>query len=267
MINIAVPNYKFLEPMLYNLKKVEKDSNIRVLEVNPNECFDLFLRNSVDLALFTPLDYGKIIKNADVRIVPQSCFALEGYTGVFSFYFKSGLENINDIPSPMHEDYLSTIFKIVLAEKYEIYAELIKSKNSISEMLDEYKLCFHYGSDDEIANSMDLSEEWFDSYESILPVCFWVVRNEEEPENLEDFLISIKQYYNEEIIPVSKPVDDVENRTGNIIIKWNDEIEKSLESVLDMLYFYQYIPEIPEIKLLGEHTIGSDEINDIEIEE
>lgn len=261
MINIAIPNYKFLEPIVFNIKQFEESSNIKVFEVAESDCYDLLATNKVDVALFTPLDYGKILKNADLRIIPTVCYAMEGFTGIFSLYFKAGLDNIEKCPAPANDDYLTAIFKILLAEKYEIHSEILKSNKTPEELLDEYKITFHYDNDDKIAPSMDLSEEWFDSNESILPVCFWVVRNEEAPDNIVEFVSLIKKYPTQEYIPVSKFDHSInEDRTGNIILKWSDEIEKSLENVLDMLYFYQYIPEIPEIKLLGETTEEIDEI-------
>ncbi len=261
MINIAIPNYKFLEPIVFNLKQYEKDSNLRVFEVAESDCYELLSTNRVDVALFTPLDYGKILKSADLRIIPTVCYALEGFTGIFSLYFKSGLDNIDKCPAPANDDYLTAIFKILLAEKYEIHTEILKSKKTLQELIEEFKVALHFGNDDNIAPSMDLSEEWYDSYETILPVCFWVVRNEEEPENIVEFVSLIKKITAQEFIPVSKyDISTNEDRTGNILLKWSDEIEKSLEEVLDMLYFYQYIPEIPEIKLLGEEKEEIDEI-------
>ncbi len=45
--------------------------------------------------------------------------------------------------------------------------------------------------------------------------------------------------------------EDTTPRAGRITFRWDDDTETALTAVLNLLFFHQMIPEMPEVKILG----------------
>ncbi len=247
--SIVVPNTPLYSRLLINVKQIAAELGYNLVETNETNAYELSRKNRASLSLMTPLGYGKGLMDADYRIIPGPALISTGYTRLASFFFREGLKDVNSIGSPSPNDFLMIIGKILLLEKYGIRPKIKEVKGTYKDILKECELAISWepGSANDLA--MDISEEWFISYEKPLPVAFWVVRNEEEPSDVMDFVNAIAS-------PNLEPDNISDNtgefpRTGIIEWQWKDDFENALEYVLHMLFYHQYFEDIPAVKIFG----------------
>ena len=104
---------------------------------------------------------------------------------------------------------------------------------------------------------LDLSEEWGDIAEAPLPMALWACRIDAatDNENLAEIVASIADpaVAEEEVREAESDETDAYPREGKMTYRWNDEVETGLIAVMNLLYFHQMIPEIPEVKILNRY--------------
>jgi len=253
--DIAVPAGEMYRKLIANKEAVEKKHDIRVLVLEESKCSELMLANRVKAALLNPIGYGQAVGNADYRIIPGPALATYYFTGLSSIIFKEGLNKINTITTKYPENFIVKIGLQLLKENYQINPDVVKEDIAFSESTAEASVILGKAP---LGKGLDISEEWFLFSDLSLPLAFWVCRSEEYPENIVDIIneLADNPADHEEIIseyPELSPSED--NRTGKLILHWNDEFESGLEYTLKFLYYLQHIPEIPAIKVLGQDVI------------
>lgn len=238
-------NFPFPE-ILGNIESVCHERGFELIKTDEKTCREHLLLNRASLALLSPLGYGLGVKSADYRIIPTYTAGLVSYTGKASLYFNSGLTTLDKIGSNNPEDFMMIIGQILLSERYEIDAVTEFAKGSTEELLKKYSSVMAYGSS-ENTNSMDISEDWFESFEIPLILGFWVARNEEEPEDV----VELTKLFAVDDLPEEIEIFAENEREGKILTKWNSEIKLSLEQTLELLYYHKLLPEIPAVKIYG----------------
>jgi hypothetical protein len=252
-MNIAVPDNNFFRLVYENIEQVCQTFGHSLFKLPENQINKLMLLNKFDLAFLTPQGYGMGVKAADYRIVPGKCISLHGYSGFASLYFAPGAKSINKLAVENPEDYFVQICKIILAERYETFPEIYTVKSELGEILKTNDLALSYKHHDNY-QPLDLSEDWLDTFETPLPVGFWVCRNEEAPDDILKLVNSFAEntledeIFNDITILVK---NEAISREGKIITNWNNEIKDSLDQLMQLLYFHQCLPELPAIKIYG----------------
>ncbi len=241
---IAVIENKLFEPLYNNI-----GSDGVIIKTTEEKAAELLQSNQVDIALLTPTAFAKISRKGDWRIIPSTVLATKGYAELLTLSFK---QNLNSIDSIYFEDanyYLKSIIQLLLAEKFDIHTK-ISSGNVNIEEVDAYISYFAENAGD---FSIDISEEWFDAFEFPLPIAFWVTCGEIEnadmleiTDNIKDNLLSNKETINERTDTAR-----YQERSGEIIWKWSEEIESALDKTMDLLFYHQIIDDIPDTKILG----------------
>ena len=249
-IKLAVPDNPLFEPM-YGNKHLHKE--LSLITVPENDVHALLFSHEVDAALITPLGYSKGLKKHDLRIIPNSAMTAIGYTGIGSMFFKAGLDDIRTIGSNAPNDFLMVIASILIKEKYGIDKKTVHSRKEIQEIISEFDMSFLWIKSSLNQQALDITEEWYDSYEIPLPLAFWSCRFEEYPVDILSVVQSISSVVKEEdrIYEFSDNDNKYFPREGKILWKWNDDVESSLEQVLHLLYFHQLANEIAAVKILG----------------
>lgn len=252
-IRIAVPNNKIYRKLYSNIDELKKEFDISLKIVSEQQCSELFKANLADIALLTPLGYGAGLGKADYRIIPGVCLSYEGYNGFASICFKEGLSHIKSIASPAADDFLMLTGKILMSERYNVLLPLIKKNATVKELLKEYDSVIYWEDNEKIQLKLDVCEMWQDSFETPLPVAFWVALAEEYPDDAVEIVNrlmdkTVKPV--EEITEFDYPDEQYEARFGNIYHQWNEKIMESMEHILQMLYYYQMFKDIPAIKIL-----------------
>ncbi|MEJ5245442.1 MAG: hypothetical protein WHV28_07020 [Bacteroidota bacterium] len=241
---IAVIENKLFEPLYHNI-----GSDGVIIKTTEEKAAELLQSNQVDIALLTPTALAKISRKGDWRIIPSTVLATKGYAELLTLSFK---QNLNSIDSIYFEDanyYLKSIIQLLLAEKFDIHTKISSGKVNIEEV-DAYISYFAENAGD---FSIDISEEWFDAFEFPLPIAFWVTSGEIEnadmleiTDNIKDNLLSNKETINE-----NTDTAKYQERSGEIIWKWSEEIESALDKTMDLLFYHQIIDDIPDTKILG----------------
>lgn len=254
MIKIAFPKNVFYENLFTRAEEFARNNNIRLYRLSEKDCTDYLLRNLVDGAFLSPLGYGRGVMIADLRIVPGPMLFSSDYTGLASIFFREGVEKIESIISDSSDDFIVLIGKLILKEKFGIDVDLKQMEGSKEELLQNFDSAILWGKSKINEITLDVSEEWFDLVEEPLPLGFWVVRAEEYPPNILDIIkeFSIENLpFEEEII--ENMTEDIArpSRKGKIIWQWRQDLEGAISSALMFLYYYQILPEIPAVKILG----------------
>ncbi|HOQ48636.1 MAG TPA: hypothetical protein PLV01_02265, partial [Candidatus Kapabacteria bacterium] len=85
------------------------------------------------------------------------------------------------------------------------------------------------------------------------PIAFWVTSGEIENADMIELTNSIKDKLltNYETINENAERTKYQQRSGEIIWKWSEEIENALDKTMDLLFYHQIINDIPDTKILG----------------
>jgi len=241
---IAVIENKLFEPLYINC--LERDLLIKTTEEKVSE---LLLNTRVEIAMMTPLSFAKISKKGDWRILPTTVLATKGYSELLTLSFKQNMKTLDHIYFEDASEYLISIAKILLAEKYDIQTNITNKAYSI----EDFDAFISYFAKDAGKFTIDLSEEWFDTFEFPLPFVFWVV-----PAEIEDTkILLITEEIKDNLLAKSEQIEEYADeqshisRSGEIIWRWNDEIEEAIDKTMDLLFYHHIIDDIPDTKVFG----------------
>ncbi len=251
-LKIAIPSHNHFAPLYANIKDVCDKHGFEVIVTTEEQCGSLLLRNLVDIALLSPLGYGKAVAAVDYRIIPAHAIALEGYTKFCSVYFQAGLKSIDTIASPEANTWLMQFATLIMAEKFEATMELADDNRSIQDLLKDYEAVVDWGNNADIPGSLDLGDEWTEETQECLPVAFWVSR----PDMLEEEITGIVKSFAADDLPDSEDIIEPDSdlsaeREGKIHWMWNEKIEHGLRLVLSLLYMTRSIDAVPDVKVFG----------------
>lgn len=249
---MAIPNDEIYSKIFKNIDKVAKETNIQIFKVSEKECQRLMLENKVDAAFLTPLGYGIGYRHADYRIVPGPILASTAFTQIASIFFNPGLKEIKTV-AVENRDFLNIIGQLILSEKLDSKLELIEETGIREELLKKFDAVLVRGGAGENDTALDLSEEWYMSYELPLPLGMWVVRNEEEPKNIENL---IKLIADVDLQPdnFKEIYEGIEERKGSLLYQFSEEFTESLDHTLQLLYFYQLLDDVAGLKIYGQKS-------------
>ncbi len=254
---IAVPeNVIYRDLFAEGLINADKEL-FRIFKVSEQRLSELMLDNQVDLALMTPISFGKGVGLSNYLILPTRILALEGFTGLASFFFNRTEKRELSCSSTNPDDFMMIIGKILLGELYGLHPEIKKMNGEWKELLEKSDIAIAWGSAPQNELTLDISEEWFLHYGCILPIGFWVCRDEDKNQELLKISQNIcsKELESEiEIIEDNSSAGIYQPRKGKIIYHWKNEVKEALEHTLKILYYHQYIDEIPEVNIFKEDT-------------
>ena len=253
-IKIGIPENPIYRQLFFNAESVSKEFGITLISAPEREIGKLFEQNKLDVAFLTPLDYGRGTKISDYRIIPSNVMAVNGYSRFASTFFKQGLQTITNCGSPTPDDFLMAIGKILLAERYSIIVDLKKcDSEKKDDILNEYDSAILWKKNFVDDTALDITEDWLDTYSIPLVLGAWVVRHQEEPEGLDRILkLFESDSLHSKSKVVDKPNEEYDPREGEILYTWNEEIEKSYDALLEILFYHQYTNEIATVKMMGD---------------
>lgn len=257
-IKIAVPDNPIYAPLIARVEEVCKAQKFDLVRTTEARCAELLLRNSVEIALLSPLGYGKGVSTVDYRIIRGPALTLEGLTYLASVYFRPNSFNIAEFVSATPSDFINQAGAIALSEKFDIPFNLTGKSGTIAELLEQNDAVISWGNDDSQIVSLDVSDEWTDGVETALPVAFWVCRPDEMPENLEEIIAEMAAPdLPVEVLVHEKTIAGLPNaeREGKIMWKWNDQTENGLKKAIEMMFYLQLVPEISAVKIWGRELL------------
>lgn len=257
MIKIAIPDNPFYTPLLKNTEAVEKKYGVKFYKVSEQQCGELLLANSVEMSLLTPLGYGMAVAQADYRVVTGPVAILHSYTETAAIYFKENAGEIAKAASKTPDDFMMQAALFILAEKYDLHPTLEKKNAPVPDLLKEYDAAFAWGTDENAPVALDISEDWFDTFEIPLPLAFWTYRLD-DPEQPDEHLQEIIAELADENLQAEQWIGEKLNdgaafdaRAGKIQWKWDNETEEAISEALQLLYLHLKIKEIPAVKIFG----------------
>jgi len=251
MKNIIISNNKLLEPLYNNLNK--KEFNIEIL--SELKCIQEIKNNNFDLALISPLVYTSVLGINDFRIIPANMLILEDYTNSLTINIKQNRQFLQKIYFSEINEFMIIATKLVLLERFNISPELTINIEEADIIVNNEKDiitdCF----------DIDLTEDWYDTFEVPLVTGFWIVNNE-NTEVIKDAIKLVNNFSNilqkEEVI--TKDYNETYLRIGKKYWTWNDNFRQYFEKIFDILYYNGYSEHIADVKLLNETYSNFNEI-------
>jgi len=248
-MKIAVMDSPVVSPLLAHVDAVCAELGWTVIRDTEEGCGRRLFNNEVELALVSPLGYAKGVGRVDYRIVPGPCVALSDYTETAGIVFKENVDEIASIAADNPGSYLAFMGFVILREKFEATADTI-------EQADAGSTCVITESDAP-SWTLDISEEWFDMAEALLPIAVWVCRTEADLDKVASAVQRMAQanLADADVVEHSESADETFPRQGKIVYRWSDEVEEALEAVMNVLYFHQRTSELPAVKVLGREEL------------
>lgn len=248
-IRLAIPNNPVFNEYHKNI-----NNDVDILMFDEKKCIELISNKRVEAAILSPFGYSKDVALSDYRIIPGPILALKGYTGYSSVYFRNEISNIFKTYIDNPDDFISIASKIIFSEKYDIIIEPQAFKNEIDTQIADSDIIISTRKSHEKKPVLDISEDWYDTFEIPLILGFWVVNSDLEGVDFFSLVNSLasSELKSEELIIEKLSEEEVrESRKGSIIRKWNEEIEYALDETIKLLYYHQYIKDIAAVKILG----------------
>lgn len=251
-LRIAIPENPLYDSLISRVNDIDTFAPVLIRKNIPN--MQTYLTNNLaDIALLSPLEYASSSVSSDLRIIPSTCLAAIGFTGLMSILFQPGLQHVNNCAITHENDFLTLAAKIILKEKYDLDLDYINTKEKNEVLLNNFHSAIIRGSCESCEISLDVCEEWNDLLEIPVPIAFWVCRNDNIINGLDIYLKSISS----ESLPLEESVIEGNNidgtfpRTGKIIYSWNEEVEEALVQTIRFLFYHLYISDIAAVKVLG----------------
>lgn len=254
---IAIPDNPLYASLTERIDAVAAARNFDVVRVSEQRCADLLLRNSAELALLTPLGYGQAVGRADYRLVRGPALVTRGLTYMASIYMHEHAERLERCVSPHADDFMIRTGAMILNEKFGLPVSVQQAASApVEELLRSYDMVVDWGFDSAQKVVLDVSDEWSDITGLSLPMLIWACRPDDMPEDLEELVQAFAS-------PDAEPQTVVEQtyhstnaeREGSILWQWSDDTETALHRLFEMMFFLQYIPEIPAIKIWGRDPV------------
>mgnify|MGYP001627156994 CR=1 FL=1 len=243
MITVALPSEEIAQPLCENARAVAAERGWKIRETTLDQAGELLLLNSVDLALTTPLGYGKGVARVDYRVIEGPCVALEDFTNAYGITFSEGGRSLDTYASDSPESFTTTIARLIMAEKFDV---LLRHSEPPADCI--------IGPAGTHAQQLDLGEEWFDLIEAPLPLGIWVARADAEEVGLD---VVVELFANKDLL--SKPVSELAPltsdsmpREGKILYRWSNEVREGLDAALHSLFYHQVFTELPAVKIYGQ---------------
>lgn len=241
---IGVPDNPIYNFILQDIEEVKSKFNVEIYKLPENQISKLMLDNKLQMALVNPLIFTKIFKNSDYRIINDLCICSVGYTGLGVLNLHPNSLRISKILSNCVDDFFLEIAKLLISERYDQFPIISKFENDYE--LNPNEAIFSYN---DLNSQLDISEDWYESYEIPLVYGFWIIRNEEEPENYKEIIKDLAKDNFQSEIPIALSNNEY-NREGTIITYWDDEIKNSLKQIYELLFAAKIIDDIPELKFI-----------------
>ncbi len=257
-MKIIISNNSLLKPLY---KNIPAESSPLIL--SDIKCIEELKKKDFSLALVSPLIFSMIIGEEDLRIVPTKVLVIEDYSNSVTIRIKNNRERLEKIYFDNLNEYIIIVTKLVLAERFNISPVLSNSideadlvvncnisnnNNNNNNNLEKNKIKSKNGDD---TFTIDLTEDWYDTFEVPLVVGFWIVNAENVLSDTADNLTNSfadEELQDKELI-ISK--NDEYQRFGYKYWVWNEKFETALEEIFDTLYYYNYAPHIADIKILN----------------
>lgn len=246
-IKIAVYNDPVVNTLFSNF---DAEESVDIFKTDEKTALELLVNSKVDCAMLNPLTYSQATGKSDLRILPAPMIISHGYSKLMSLFFNNNLHEFGTCGIPAGESYLTTIFKTLLHERYEMSPRFIADSGTPADLLTKYDAAIIKGYDPDNEKSMDIGEDWQQTYEIPLIAAFWAVRNEEEPQNIQEIITKISGSGSVTTVVNASGKNEYE-REGKITRSWDDETADAMTHVLHLLYYKQIIDNIPEIKIFG----------------
>lgn len=209
-----------------------KSKDFNIIKSKEEDNYKFLKNNNVNIALLDLLQFANLSKEVDVRIVPHSCIAFEGMSGLLGLEIDSN--KIESFSNKTTINYLDDIVKILIKEKYK--SEIVKNQT-------KGDLVLNFDSKN---TSFDLSEDWKDTFNTSLPIYVWCVRYDDAQYELEELNQILDNITNN----VNQNYDFGDGfRSGKIHLKWDPIIEKDIDDTLELLFYQNATSELFSAKL------------------
>lgn len=245
MKRIIVTNNPLLKPLYSNLNK----NSFALSVLNEISCVEAINKNEFDLALVSPLIYASMNSKEDIKILPAKMLVLEDFTKTVTINIRQNKESLNKIFFHTTNEFIIVATKLVLSERFNIAPELTNN-------VEEADIIITYGDNIENCLEVNLSEDWYDTFEVPLVVGFWVFKDDEEYDNekYKSIIKLVNSFANPNLESkknISQDYSEDYQRCGKEYWEWNKDFISALEKIFDVLYYYGYAHNIVDVKLLS----------------
>lgn len=245
MKRIIVTNNPLLKPLYDNLNK----NKFALSVLSEIACVEAINKNEFDLALISPLIYASINSKEDIKILPAKMLVLEDFTKTVAINIRQNKENLSKIFFQTSNEFIIVATKLVLCERFNLAPELTNN-------VEEADIIITYGDKIENCFEVNLSEDWYDTFEVPLVMGFWVFKDDEDynSDNYNNIIELVNSFANSNLESkknISQDYNEEYQRCGKEYWEWNKDFIDALEKIFDVLYYYGYAHNIVDVKLLS----------------
>lgn len=254
-IKVYFPKNEYLTKLVRNFDELSTKYDLVEFHEVEN-LIEALNNNEIDLALVDPLTYSKISSEQDYFIVPTKCLGAIGYTKIITIYFGQHLRKVESLAYSPGDEFFAILSNILLNEKYSFDVKPIKMANISINTLEKFDAILSTDKFD-YNNTLDLTEEWFDAFESSLPISFWIVSEKYANDLIIEITNELFNHQDQENLTINL-FDDIANhyeREGVISYEFSDGFINSLDEIIQLFYQLGIVDDMKELKILGEDNL------------
>jgi hypothetical protein len=251
-IKIAIPKKEYLFPLLSNFENSKKEFDFEILFANEEQIAEMLLEQKIDIGFLDPLSYGNLLLKDDFEILPTTCLSVLGFSKLCTIYFSNNLVEVSYLIANKNDAFLATIAKILISEKFNFDPEIKYLSDSLPSELKSNEAIVLTEQNNNFPISIDLSEEWEDSFETILPIGFWVIKANQIDTNYKQLTKSLFLYNDAPVLPIVEEVHTQKahyERQGEIYYTFSESIESAIDNLLELLYQKGFLDEMTDSKI------------------
>jgi predicted solute-binding protein len=243
---LGLSQHNFCDPFARAAATVQ----LHVVRENPSIVSRNLVAGAYVAGFAAPLDFAR---NASLyRIIPGSGVASAEANGVLTIRFREGARSINTLAvSPISSTDI-ILARLLLSEKFGLAPTIVPVDGPVEAMLAKAdaaliaSLTLRPDHPDE--EGLDLVEEWIDA--TGLPYVHGIIAARDGI--LQDSEINALSAVGLPPISVSSPLADDDAQVSPFTYGLNEEILDGLKEFLQYAYFHGILPDVPDLKLLGE---------------
>jgi predicted solute-binding protein len=251
-IRIAVPTKKYFKPLIDNFDKIKDQYDLELLIAPEDKVAEMLMEGEAEIGLLNPLDYGKLLLSNEFEIIPTTCLSAASYSDLEKIYFAENLTSISSIGLETKDPFLELITKITLLEKYNFETNSSIFEGSAEKALKKFDAVLSSEIIPGKPNSLDLTEEWFDTFEYELPLGFWVTRMDADTKTFAEVTLKIAKEELPDTLPMVEEVKKADTnyeREGIIKLQFDRSTESAIDDILELFYQLGYLDEMIDAKI------------------
>lgn len=235
-----------------NSRNVSEQFGLEFVQYAEENIEEKLINEEFQLALINPIIYANVYTKKELRILPKRIFGIKGWSNRIRLYIAQNSIDIKTIQISKNMRFVREVTKIVMSERFNIDVNFAETETAPNDFLLSNAFISSRQSG-ECDVTIDITDDWFDTFNFLLPVAFWVVPASNPDEKFLEIVekCSAENKSGIEIIIENTNSIAYQPREGALHWDFDDEFERALDDTFEMLFYRNIVADMVDAKIFG----------------